>query len=89
MVLLPLLPHISRAAAERIGFVEITTGIFVHTGKYVLVNSDNLGDISNACCIVGSSAVALIDTSGTYALGKALHAAITHARGPQRIPTMI
>ena len=72
--LLPLLPSISRGAAERIGFVEITTGIFVHTGQYALVNSDNVGDISNACCTVGSSAVAVIDTSGTYALGKGLHA---------------
>ena len=75
--LLPPLPRISRGAAERIGFVEITTGIFVHTGQYALVNSDNVGDISNACCTVGSSAVAVIDTSGTYALGKGLHAAIT------------
>jgi quinoprotein relay system zinc metallohydrolase 2 len=74
--LLPLLPRISRAEAERIGVAEIAPGIFVHTGKYALVNSSNLGDISNACCVIGSSAAAVIDTSGSYVLGKALHAAI-------------
>jgi quinoprotein relay system zinc metallohydrolase 2 len=73
----PLLPRISSAEAERIGVLEIAPGIFVHTGKYALVNAENRGDISNACCIIGSSAVAVIDTSGSYVLGKALHDAIT------------
>ena len=74
--LLPLLPRISHAEADRIGVAEIAPGIFVHTGQYALVNSENVGDISNACCIIGSSAVAVVDTSGSYGLGKALHAAI-------------
>ena len=74
--LLPLLPRISHAEADRIGVAEIAPGIFVHTGQYALVNSENVGDISNACCIVGSSAVAVVDTSGSYGLGKDLHAAI-------------
>jgi quinoprotein relay system zinc metallohydrolase 2 len=74
--LLPLLPRISRAEAERIGVLEIGPGIFVHVGKYQLVNEENRGDISNACCIVGASAVAVIDTSGSYAMGNDLHEAI-------------
>ncbi len=75
--LLPLLPRVSRADAQRIGVLEIGPGIFVHVGKYALVNSENRGDISNACCIVGSSAVAVIDTGGSKQVGKALHDAIT------------
>jgi quinoprotein relay system zinc metallohydrolase 2 len=74
--LLPLLPRVSRADAERIGVLEIGPGIFVHVGKYQLVNRENRGNISNACCIIGASAVAVIDTSGSYAMGKDLHAAI-------------
>jgi quinoprotein relay system zinc metallohydrolase 2 len=76
--LMPLLPRITRAEAERIGVIEVAPGIFVHVGKYALVNSDNHGDIANACCIVGSSAVAVIDTGGSYMVGKALREAIGH-----------
>jgi quinoprotein relay system zinc metallohydrolase 2 len=75
--LLPLLPRVSRAEAERIGVLEIAPGIFVHVGKYQLVNQTNRGDISNPCCIIGASSVAVIDTSGSYAMGRDLHQAIT------------
>jgi len=75
--LLALLPRVSRADAQRIGVLEIGPGIFVHVGQYALVNSENCGDISNACCIVGSSAVAVIDTGGSKQVGNALHDAIT------------
>ena len=74
--LLPFLPRVSPADAQRIGVLEICPGIFVHVGKYALVNSENRGDIANACCIIGSSAVAVIDTGGSYEVGKALHDAI-------------
>ncbi|MFT3730709.1 MAG: quinoprotein relay system zinc metallohydrolase 2 [Hyphomicrobium sp.] len=74
--LLPLLPRISRAEAERIGVLEIAPGIFVHVGQYQLVNEANRGDISNPCCIIGSDAVAVIDTSGSFAMGSDLHTAI-------------
>ncbi|WP_045836316.1 quinoprotein relay system zinc metallohydrolase 2 [Hyphomicrobium sp. 99] len=74
--LLPLLPRVSRAEAERIGVLEIAPGIFVHVGKYELVNRENRGDISNAVCIIGANAVAVIDTSGSYAAGKDLLEAI-------------
>jgi quinoprotein relay system zinc metallohydrolase 2 len=75
--LLPFLPSVSHAEAKSLGIEEIAPGIFVHTGQYALVNAENGGDISNACCIIGSSAVAVIDTSGSHALGKAFHDAIT------------
>ncbi|MBS0240431.1 MAG: quinoprotein relay system zinc metallohydrolase 2 [Proteobacteria bacterium] len=75
--LLPLLPRLSRAEAEKIGVIEISPGVFVHVGKYELVNSENRGDISNAICIIGASAVAVIDTSGSYATGKDLRETIS------------
>ncbi len=74
--LLPLLPRVSRAEAERIGVLEIAPGIFVHVGKYQLVNKANRGDIANPCCIIGATSVAVLDTSGSYAMGKDLHEAI-------------
>ena len=74
--LLPLLPRVSQAEAARIGVIEIAPGIFVHVGQYELVNRENRGNISNAVCIVGASTVAVIDTSGSYQVGKDLHEAI-------------
>lgn len=79
--LLPLLPRLSHAEAESIGVIEIAPGIFVHAGKYELVNSENRGDISNAICIIGAAAVAVIDTSGSYAAGKDLREAISRITG--------
>ncbi len=74
--LLPFLPRISEAQAEEIGVLEIAPGIFVHVGKYQLVNAANRGDISNPCLIVGASAAAVIDTSGSYVMGRELHEAV-------------
>jgi quinoprotein relay system zinc metallohydrolase 2 len=76
-LLLTLLPRVSPAAeAERIGVSEVAPGIFVHGGQDALVNAANRGDISNACCIVGTAAAAVIDTGGSYQVGKALLEAI-------------
>lgn len=74
--LLPLLPRVSSAGAQDIGLLQVAPGIFVHVGVYALVNAENHGDISNACLIVGSASVAVIDTGGSYAVGKALRDAI-------------
>lgn len=59
------------------GILEIAPGIFVHTGRYELATHQNRGDISNAICVVGASAVAVIDTSGSYAAGNGLRDAIS------------
>lgn len=72
----PLLPRISSAEAQEIGLLEVAPGIFVHVGAYALVNAENRGDISNASIIVGSGSVAVIDTGGSYAVGKAIRDAI-------------
>lgn len=74
--LLPLLPRVSLAEALDISLLEVAPGIFVHVGEYALVNAENHGDISNACLIIGSTSVAVIDTGGSYAVGKALRDAI-------------
>jgi quinoprotein relay system zinc metallohydrolase 2 len=74
--LLPLLPRVASAKAEKIGFSEVAPGIFVHVGVYALVNSENHGNISNASLIVGSESAAVIDTGGSYAVGKALRDAV-------------
>ncbi|HET6388004.1 quinoprotein relay system zinc metallohydrolase 2 [Hyphomicrobium sp.] len=58
------------------GVAEIAPGIFVHTGRFELVTSGNRGDISNAICVVGTSAVAVIDTSGSFAAGNEFREAI-------------
>jgi len=74
--LLPLLPRVAAAEVAQMGVSEAAPGVFVHVGKYALVNAENGGDISNACCILGTSAVAIIDTGGSYRVGKALLEAI-------------
>lgn len=51
---------------------EIAEGIFVHTGDHDIYTPQNAGDISNASFVVGTSAVAVIDTGGTFQVGNAL-----------------
>ncbi len=55
---------------------EIAPGVFVHTGAHELFTPDNTGDISNTGFIIGSEAVAVVDTGGSRAVGLALKAAI-------------
>ena len=55
---------------------EIAQGVFVHTGAHELFTPDNAGDISNSGFIIGSEAVAVVDTGGSRAVGLALKAAI-------------
>src|SRR5689334_16127670 len=51
-------------------------GIYVHYGRQSLANRSNAGDIANAGFIVGARCVAVVDTGGSYATGRALRAAI-------------
>jgi quinoprotein relay system zinc metallohydrolase 2 len=74
--LLPLLSRVSVAEPDPLGVAEIAPGIFVHVGPYALVNAENDGDIANLSCVVGEDAVAVIDTGGSYQVGKAFHDAI-------------
>ncbi|MGH1418129.1 MAG: quinoprotein relay system zinc metallohydrolase 2 [Hyphomicrobiaceae bacterium] len=69
---LSLLPKSVLSAQNSEGLSEIASGVFVHTGHHGLASDANHGDISNASIIVGKDAVAVIDTSSTAKMGKAL-----------------
>ena len=51
-------------------------GVYVHYGQQAEMTRANLGDVANLGFVVGSRCVAVIDTGGTFALGKALRQAI-------------
>lgn len=55
---------------------EIASGVFVYEAPYALASPRNSGAIANAGFIVGDRCVAVIDTEGSYAAGRALLAAI-------------
>lgn len=54
------------------GVTEIAPGVFVHRGVHGVYAPENGGDICNTGFIIGSQAVAVIDTGGTARLGAAL-----------------
>src|SRR5450631_2908422 len=51
-------------------------GVYVHYGAQAGMSAANAGDVANLGFVVGSACVAVIDTGGTYAVGRALHLAI-------------
>jgi len=64
------------AQAAPMAVTEVAPGVYVHQGRYEVQSAENRGDISNASFVVGSEAVAVIDTSGSLALGAELREAI-------------
>ena len=71
-------PFIGRASAAPIAleFAPVADGIFVSTGRHELFSPANGGHIANVSFIIGSEAVAVIDTGGSAAVGRALLAAV-------------
>jgi len=57
-------------------------GIYVHYGQQAEMTRANFGDVANLGFVVGARCVAVIDTGGTFAVGRALRRAI------QRIATV-
>ncbi|MGB2931944.1 MAG: quinoprotein relay system zinc metallohydrolase 2 [Methyloceanibacter sp.] len=76
----PLFRHLpAYAAAPSAGSLEVSEiapGVFVHQGRYELQSPENRGDMANAGFVVGSEAVAVIDTLGSAQVGEQLRSAI-------------
>lgn len=62
--------------AEDYMLTEVAEGIFYHEGVHENANETNKGEIANVGFIAGDDCIAVIDTGGSYAEGKALLAAI-------------
>ena len=75
----PLLRFIPARAADASGVKEIAPGVFVHQGRYEMQSPENRGDMANAAFVVGSDAVAVIDTLGSVVVARELRDAIRAA----------
>ena len=64
------------AAAAPLACKEIAEGVYVHHGQVAVQSPDNAGDIANIGFVVGDDAVAMIDSGGSVAEGKAALEAI-------------
>jgi len=65
-----------RAAVGALTLREIAPGVHVAQGRQELFNAENAGFISNLTVIFGSEGIAVVDTGGSMAVGRALLAAI-------------
>ncbi|MGO1080741.1 hypothetical protein ACTOWL_34785, partial [Inquilinus sp. CA228] len=73
---LGLLGGAAAAADEPLPVTEVAPGIFVFHGAHEEATAANLGGIANLGFVVGSAAVAVIDTGGSAAEGRRLLAAV-------------
>jgi quinoprotein relay system zinc metallohydrolase 2 len=72
----PLFRYVPAEAAEGLEVSEVAPGVFVHQGRYEVQSPQNRGDMANASFVVGSDAVAVIDTLGSAVAGRELRHAI-------------
>jgi len=65
-------------AADLAGFAldNPAPGVYVHYGAVAEMSRANAGDVANLGFVVGARCVAVIDTGGTYAVGRALREAV-------------
>jgi quinoprotein relay system zinc metallohydrolase 2 len=79
---------LAAAAVAHVGAAPLTVeqvapGVYVHIGQHRDFEEGYTGDIANIGFVVGSEAVAVIDTGGAYAVGVALKQAV---RAVTRLP---
>ena len=63
-------------AAAPFAVTELAPGLYAHRGHDDVATPANRGDIANVGFVVGTRCVAVVDTGGSYATGRALRAAI-------------
>ena len=63
-------------AAAPLKVSEVAPGVYVHFGQHKDFERDYDGDIANIGFVIGTDAVAVIDTGGSYAVGMALKEAL-------------
>jgi quinoprotein relay system zinc metallohydrolase 2 len=66
----------AQVAASPLQVEQIAPGVYVHIGQHKDFEDGYDGDIANIGFVVGSEAVAVIDTGGAYAVGLALKEAL-------------
>jgi len=80
MITLSLLALVScaqvQAQDDSFAIESLGDGIYVHHGVHLDIDDGYQGDICNASFIVGSKGVAVIDTGGSFKVGKQLREAI-------------
>jgi len=73
---LPVLVRGAPAGLPEFPIESPAAGIYVHYGQQAEMTAANAGDIANLGFVVGERCVAVIDTGGSYAVGRALYQAI-------------
>jgi quinoprotein relay system zinc metallohydrolase 2 len=73
----------AHAGAAPLHVEQVAPGVYVHVGQHKDFEDGYDGDIANIGFVVGSDAVAVIDTGGSYAVGLALKEAL---RAITRLP---
>lgn len=63
-------------AADAVELVEVANGLHVFRGAHQEVGAENLGAIANIGVVIGTHAVAVIDSGGSFAWGERLRRAI-------------
>jgi quinoprotein relay system zinc metallohydrolase 2 len=75
-LLVALLLLVRVVCAAPLAVSEVAAGIFVHQGVHEDFGEHYHGDIANIGFVIGRDAVAVIDSGGSYAVGRALREAI-------------